>query len=488
MKTTKRNIILSSCLAIALCVCMITGGTFALFTSESKVNIAVTSGKVEVDATAQVKALYSPKSIAMDGTVTDADNAASDTAFANGGTATIDGARLTVTNLTPGDKVSFDINVQNNSNVSTIYRCGYDIVAAEGSTLEKAYTLYSKLNFVFGTVTTNNVAVYRSAWAELGNAAQLACSLELPTTTTNDAADLSLTIVFTVEAAQGNMDTAGMTEYSVPIVSSNSEMSELISEAEENETITIASTAPVAISDLATNGVTITGVSKEGTKLSTSANKITADDVTISNATINGGGASGNTGNLNISGNNTTIENVDFVGTGSNINIAVSTNAGNQGTTFKNTTIKNAFRGIQFWKLSGDSLIENCVLDNNVYTFNVDSVVPGARLFVKNTTLNGWTSYTNGIELVSFDNCKFGQGAGWAYLRPYSTTEIKNCEFTHAEFQLNAGGTSTYTITLTNCTKNGVAITAENVKTLLVALDSWNANATLIVNGTTVTL
>ena len=47
----KRRILLSAIITIALCICLITGATYAIFTSESTVNIAVTSGKVDVVAT-----------------------------------------------------------------------------------------------------------------------------------------------------------------------------------------------------------------------------------------------------------------------------------------------------------------------------------------------------------------------------------------------------------------------------------------------------
>ena len=47
----KKRVFLSSIMMIVLCTVMITGATFALFTSESKVNIAVTSGTVEAVAT-----------------------------------------------------------------------------------------------------------------------------------------------------------------------------------------------------------------------------------------------------------------------------------------------------------------------------------------------------------------------------------------------------------------------------------------------------
>ena len=51
--------IVTSVLVIALCFSVIAGATFALFTSESKVNVAVTSGNVEVVATAENDALSS---------------------------------------------------------------------------------------------------------------------------------------------------------------------------------------------------------------------------------------------------------------------------------------------------------------------------------------------------------------------------------------------------------------------------------------------
>lgn len=220
--------------------------------------------------------------------------------------------------------------------------------------------------------------------------------------------------------------------------------------------------------------------------LASDKSKITSENVTIKDVTIKGSGSANTGGTLNISGNNTTLENVDYQGDG-NIAITVSTGNTNTGTIFRNTKIIKAFRGIQFWSLSGDSRIEGCVLDVAGYTFNIDAAVAGSTLTVKDSTLNGWTSYTSGIKLVSFENCKLGLNA-YEYLRPYSETTITNCEFTSAGYQLNAGGSGAYTITLTNCTKNGVAITAENVVGLLLDTEGWNGNVTLIVNGTTVTV
>ncbi len=250
--------------------------------------------------------------------------------------------------------------------------------------------------------------------------------------------------------------------------------------------ITEGNTATIAQDTKISAGATISGSGTGNSTLNSDNAKISEDNVTIKDITIKGSGSAGTGGTLNIGGNNAALENVDYQGDG-NIAITVSTGSKNSGTTFKKVKITKAFRGIQFWSLSGDSVIDDCVLNVAGYTFNIDAAVAGSTLTIKDSTLNGWTSYTSGIKLVSFDNCKLGLNA-YQYLRPYSETKLTDCEFTSAGYQLNAGGSDAYTITLTNCTKNGTPITAENVKALLLDTDDWNTNATLIVNGVTVTL
>lgn len=54
----KKKLIFGSALGIIMCSSLIAGATMALFTSESKVNIAVTSGKVDVSAEAKEVTTY----------------------------------------------------------------------------------------------------------------------------------------------------------------------------------------------------------------------------------------------------------------------------------------------------------------------------------------------------------------------------------------------------------------------------------------------
>ena len=298
---------------------------------------------------------------------------------------------------------------------------------------------------------------------------------------------IAITVVatqYTYESDSNNNQYDVNAEY--PVIS-NADFADAIENADAGSVVDLASGTFQLPSNSIPAGVTITGAGKENSVLQVNNGSITSNDVTIKNIAIKGSGASGTSGSLNISGNNTTIENVNYKGQAGKIAIAVSTGDSNSGTVIKDTKITNAFRGIQFWRLSGNSVIDNCVLDISGYTFNIDAVAPHSTLTVKDSTLNGWTSYTSGIELVTFDNCKFGLHT-YEYLRPYSNTVLTDCEFTSAGYQLNAGGSDAYTITLNNCTKNGTAITAGNVVSLLLDTDGWNSNVTLIVNGVTVTV
>ena len=298
---------------------------------------------------------------------------------------------------------------------------------------------------------------------------------------------IGITVVatqYTYESDSNNNQYDVNAEY--PVIS-NADFADAIENADAGSVVDLASGTFQLPSNSIPAGVTITGAGKENSVLQVNNGSITSNDVTIKNIAIKGSGASGTSGSLNISGNNTTIENVNYRGQAGKIAIAVSTGDSNSGTVIKDTKITNAFRGIQFWRLSGNSVIDNCVLDISGYTFNIDAVAPNSTLSVKDSTLNGWTSYTSGIELVTFDNCKFGLHT-YEYLRPYSNTVLTDCEFTSAGYQLNAGGSDAYTITLNNCTKNGTAITAGNVVSLLLDTEDWNSYVTLIVSGVTVTV
>ena len=130
-------------------------------------------------------------------------------------------------------------------------------------------------------------------------------------------------------------------------------------------------------------------------------------------------------------------------------------------------------------------MIDKCEI-TGIYTFNVNSASSqDLTIKVSDSKLHGWTSYGRIKEAV-FVNTEFSKGtSAYDYIRPYADTTLTDCTF---DSQLRMGaGTTGFTITLNNCVKDGVAVTAENVQSLLLDADDM-ANlrgCTIIVNGIT---
>lgn len=143
------------------------------------------------------------------------------------------------------------------------------------------------------------------------------------------------------------------------------------------------------------------------------------------------------------------------------------------GGTIKNVTITAGFRGIFMPGATTDVYIDNVVIggDGLVYTFNSDAGNKNYGVYISNSTLNGWTSHSDVHKEVVYTNCYFGEGSGYAFCRPYGPTSFVGCAF-EAGFEVDARGK----ITFENCTIGGVALTAENLATLVT---SNTVNATV---------
>ncbi len=212
-KRTKISLVLSSAAAILLAGSIMAGGTYALFTSESKTNIAVNSGTVDVTATISDLKTYSGEANSLTGDPTaDAGHiveTATKGTFTNGGTANINTTTgdLELFNVTPGDKVTFNIKVKNNSTVAAKYRTLIKEESDGG--------LFGGLTFKINEFSTAG----RTRWAELAYGSEdkvLPCEVSLPSDAGNEYQNKKATISFTVEAVQGNAQTyvypAGVTK------------------------------------------------------------------------------------------------------------------------------------------------------------------------------------------------------------------------------------------------------------------------------------
>ena len=515
-RATKRAL-LTSVMALVMCVVMLVGTTFAWFTDTASTGVnKIQAGNLDIKVEYRTTA---------DGNWQLLDNATDlfgteDTRFEPGHTRVVELRITNAGNLALKYKIGMNVvsetagtnkdgNPYKLSDYLKVAATGFQQYPAEGgigAAMEWAifqpgnivkWTPHDFADFYLEYTSNGSVHVLQPGAAQiLGIKVYMPESVgnEANAKTPDDAASISFGLNILATQYTTESDSFG-TQYDKDAtypVADNEGLKNAIGSATDGSTVVIASGGYTLSDPAATGkteipaGVTIAGAGTDKTTLNVSKDEIKNDNVTLKDMTIKGSGSQGTGGTLNINGNNTTIENVDYKGDGG-IAIAVSTGGSNSGTTFRGTKITNAFRGIQFWSLSGDSVIDNCVLDVAGYTFNIDAAVADSTLTITDSTLNGWTSYTSGIKLVTFENCKLGLNA-YQYLRPYSETKLVNCEFTSGGYQLNASGSGAYTITLTNCTKNGTPITADNVKALLLDTEDWNNNATLIVNGVTVSV
>ena len=172
----KNKIIVSSILTIALCLSMIAGSTFALFTSESRVDVTVNAGTVDVDVDASNLTISSTLGTAL-------------------GTADLTDNVITLTNLVPGDYVTFTLKVTNKSNVTVNYRALIKAVEDNG--------------LLDGLVITYDNE-FASDWKKLepttANVAEVVVTISLPETASNDYQNTSCKLAYVVEAVQGNVE------------------------------------------------------------------------------------------------------------------------------------------------------------------------------------------------------------------------------------------------------------------------------------------
>ncbi len=159
---------------------------------------------------------------------------------------------------------------------------------------------------------------------------------------------------------------------------------------------------------------------------------------------------------------------LDIKGAGGTWDSGINTTGG----LIKDLTVTGSFRGIFINHNSDYServVLENVTIDGTTYTISCDQG-KNQGLTATDSTFNGWTSYAATLGDAKFVNCKFGEGNGYSFMRPYAPTEFVGCEF-EAGFQVDARAA----VTFENCTLDGVAITADNLATL-VTYNTANAS------------
>lgn len=143
--------------------------------------------------------------------------------------------------------------------------------------------------------------------------------------------------------------------------------------------------------------------------------------------------------------------------------------------TIQNITVSGPMRGIFMPGANGDVYIKDVTLTGVIYTFNSDAGNKDYGVYVSDTTLSGWTSFSNAHKEVIFTDCTFNKGSGYQFCRPYNDPSIfVNCTFAEG-FEFDTKNAKT--ITFTDCYYGDTLITAENATTL------GNGTTTFLYNG-----
>ena len=166
-----------------------------------------------------------------------------------------------------------------------------------------------------------------------------------------------------------------------------------------------------------------------------------------------------------IDGNGYTI---DIKGAGGTWDSGINTTGG----LIKNLTVTGSFRGIFINHNSDHSepvVLKNVTIDGTTYTISCDQGM-NQTFEATDSIFKGWTSYAATLGSAKFVNCEFGEGNGYAFCRPYASTEFVGCKF-EAGYRVDPVAA----VTFENCTIGGEPLTAEN----LAELVTKPANATV---------
>ena len=510
-KTTRRAL-LTSVMALVMCVVMLVGTTFAWFTDTASTGVnKIQAGNLDIELA--YKNAYMPTEVpAADGgfaAVTENTKVFNESALWEPGH--VEYVVLKISNAgTLALKYKLGINIAGETGSTNVYGDKFNLsdyikfAVLEGDksseTRDNLVAAATDSKLIKDGYTSTETSLYPAGTE--GKVAEKIVTLVvwMPTDVGNEAnhmtgkpvpsIDLGIKAVATQLTYESDSFNDKYDEKATYPVMDNAGLSDAITDATDGDTVVITSGEyDLPKSGNIASGVTIAGAGTDKTTLNVSKDEIKNDNVTLKDMTINGEAPADNDGALKIGGKNTVIENVIFNGQGFNGDTKGISVTG-ENLTIRNSKISGAFRGIIFWdNIGGNNLIENCTIDNVIYTFNINAqtVKPGTTLTVKNSTLNGWTSYSGCMTHVTFDGCDLGKSNGYAYLVAYADSTFTNCTF-HDGYQVAAGKVDTgRTLTFNNCKLvDGTVITAENFAEKLGDVDADMKTFTVIVDGVTV--
>ena len=175
----KKKLLLTSILSIVMCFSLICGATFALFTSESKVNIAVTSGTVSV--TANVGTVETGSTLGDEFVQYE---------YVNG--------VYNVSTMVAGDYIKFPVSITSDSDVDIMYRVR---TALSGELAQEVDVVIENASGVMGNNAMTSWIAHNANVASVDDYT-ITISLDKDNKTANGGKELQIQLL--VEAVQGN--------------------------------------------------------------------------------------------------------------------------------------------------------------------------------------------------------------------------------------------------------------------------------------------
>ena len=357
----KNKIIISSILTIAMCFSLIAGSTFALFTSNSEVNVTISSAKVDIDVEASGLVYKSTLGETLLGS------------------ANLDGNVITLENLVPGDYVTFTLTVTNNSTVAVNYRALINVVENKG--------------LLDGLVISYNEA-FASSWDVLAASTEedgttvktVTVRIELPEDAGNEYQGKSCKLAYVVEAVQGN----------VSVIDDISGLEDAIKNGEK--TITLKAGEYALPASLLKADTTL--ICSEGTVF-TGTSSLNVNGATIVGGTFKNDGGQAVSGTINGTFKNCTFDGHETLRW-------CYTKAG-ETVVFENCTINTTLRGIHFDEMNGDVIFRNCYINGfNAYSGTGTITFENCVFGYSNSNYNGLNIYTS----TNLINCRFEYVSG----------------------------------------------------------------------------
>lgn len=218
-KTTmksKTKILLGAVFTAVLCLSIAVGATFAIFTTESKVDLTVTAGKINVTANVSDFSTYSAVVATSSDTGAFTDKNGNSYVhvetvpgqFSNGGSAEVKDNTVTLSNVSAGDKLRLILSVENDSTIDAKCRI---VVRSDASEVAK----YLVGNFISVSSDGSETVVpfsaaetYCSNWQQLVSSStelilELELSIDCPLISPYIQNE-SCKLTFSVEATQNN--------------------------------------------------------------------------------------------------------------------------------------------------------------------------------------------------------------------------------------------------------------------------------------------